>query len=123
MLLWQNIGKDVQTKRQNRRYVNYSWYQCFPSQIEAVLLSLNMDPNYQIVVDRANNTDSLEVQVEMTADMFQDTLKSLTEIERKIASALQSILNISAKVRLLEPKSIPRSEGKAKRVIDKRHLT
>ena len=95
----------------------------FPSQIEAVLLSLNMDPNYQIVVDRANNTDSLEVQVEMTADMFQDTLKSLTEIERKIASALQSILNISAKVRLLEPKSIPRSEGKAKRVIDKRHLT
>ena len=95
----------------------------FPSQIEAVLLSLNMDPNYQIVVDRANNTDSLEVQVEMTADMFQDTLKSLTEIERKIASALQSILNISAKVSLLEPKSIPRSEGKAKRVIDKRHLT
>ena len=50
-------------------------------------------------------------------------MKSLTEIERKIASALQSILNISAKVRLLEPKSIPRSEGKAKRVIDKRHLT
>ena len=95
----------------------------FPSQIEAVLLSLNMDPNYQIVVDRANNTDSLEVQVEMTADMFQDTLKSLTEIERKIACALQSILNISAKVRLLEPKSIPRSEGKAKRVIDNRHLT
>ena len=59
----------------------------------------------------------------MTSDMFQDTVKSLTESERKSACALQSILNISAKVRLLEPKSIPRSEGKAKRVIDNRHLT
>ena len=95
----------------------------FPSQIESVLLSLNLDPNYQIVVDRINNTDSLEVQVEMTADMFRDTLKSLTEIERKIASALHSTLNIAARVRLLEPKSIPRSEGKAKRVIDRRSFT
>ena len=95
----------------------------FPSQVESVLLSLHMDPNYRIVVDRAKHTDTLEVQVEMTAAMFQDALKSTAEVEKSIAVALQSTLNISAKVRLLEPKSIPRSEGKAKRVIDRREFT
>lgn len=94
----------------------------FPSQIEAVLLSLNMDPNYQMIVDRANNMDSLEVQVEMTEDMFCDTMKNIHAVERKISEALKSTLNIVAKVRLLEPKALPRSEGKAKRVIDNRKL-
>ncbi len=94
----------------------------FPSQIEAVLLSLNMDPNYQMIVDRANNMDSLEVQVEMTEDMFCDTMKNIHAVERKISEALKSTLNIVARVRLLEPKALPRSEGKAKRVIDNRKL-
>lgn len=92
----------------------------FPSQVESVLLELGMAPSYQIVVDRVNNLDTMEVQVEMTPDMFGDTVRSLEDIERRIANALQSTLNIAAKVRLLEPKSIPRSEGKAKRVIDNR---
>lgn len=94
----------------------------FPSQIESVLLELGMDPNYQLVVDRVGNLDTLEVQVEMTEGMFSDTVRSLESIEHKIGNALQSTLNIVAKVRLLEPKSVPRSEGKAKRVIDKRKL-
>lgn len=92
----------------------------FPSQIESVLLELGMDPNYQIIVDRVNNHDSLEVQVEINEAMFSDTVRSMEAVEKKIATALQSTLSIAAKVRLLEPKSIQRSEGKAKRVIDKR---
>ena len=94
----------------------------FPSQIESVLLELGMDPNYQLVVDRINNLDTLEVQVEMTEGMFSDTVRNLESIEHQIANALQSTLNIVARIRLLEPKSIPRSEGKAKRVIDKRKV-
>lgn len=92
----------------------------FPSQVEHVLLSLGMDPNYQIVVDRINNLDCMEVKVEMTSDIFSDTIKNLESIERKIAGTMQSTLNISAKITLVEPKSLPRSEGKAQRVIDKR---
>lgn len=93
----------------------------FPSQIESVLLELGMDPNYQLVVDRKNNLDTLEVQVEMNDSMFSDTIKSIEKIEKQISSALQSTLNVVAKVKLLEPKSIARSEGKAKRVIDNRN--
>lgn len=93
----------------------------FPSQVEHVLLSLGMDPNYQIVVDRKNNLDRMEVQVEMTANIFSDTVKKLEETEHAIANELQSALNVAAKVRLVEPKSLPRSEGKAVRVIDKRN--
>ncbi len=94
----------------------------FPSQIESVLLDLGMNPNYQMVVDRVDNLDTLEVQVEMTEEMFSDTVRNLEEIEHRIANALQSTLNVVAKIRLLEPNSIPRSEGKAKRVIDNRKL-
>ncbi|MEG1427084.1 MAG: phenylacetate--CoA ligase [Oscillospiraceae bacterium] len=93
----------------------------FPSQIESVLLDLGMDPNYQLIVDRKNNLDTLEVQVELNDSLFSDTIKSLESIEHSIVNALQSTLNVVAKVRLLEPKSITRSEGKAKRVIDKRN--
>lgn len=94
----------------------------FPSQIESVLLELGMNPNYQMVVDRIDNLDTLEVQVEMTEEMFSDTVRNLEGIEHRIANALQSTLNVVAKIRLLEPNSIPRSEGKAKRVIDNRKL-
>lgn len=95
----------------------------FPSQIESVLLDLGMDPNYRMVVDRKNNLDILEVQVEMNEAMFSDTVRSLEAVEKRIEQALASTLNISARIRLLEPKSIERSEGKAKRVIDNRGLT
>lgn len=94
----------------------------FPSQVEHVLLSLNMEPNYQITVDRKNNLDTMEVQVEMSDQMFSDKVRNLEDVEHNIAAALQSTLNIAAKIRLVEPKSLPRSEGKAKRVIDKRHI-
>ena len=94
----------------------------FPSQVEHVLLSLNMTPNYLIIVDRKNNLDIMEVQVEMMPDMFSDTVKSLESTEKMIEAALQSTLNIHAKVRLMEPGTLPRSEGKAKRVIDNRKL-
>lgn len=94
----------------------------FPSQIESVLLKLGMEPNYQMIVSRENNRDSLEVQIEMAESMFSDTMKDLSKAEKKISEALKSTLNIVAKVRLLEPKALPRSEGKAKRVIDNRNL-
>ena len=81
-----------------------------------------MDPNYRMIVDRKNNLDTLEVQVEMNESLFSDTVRSLEKVERTIADALHSTLNIAAKITLLEPKSIQRSEGKAKRVIDKRSL-
>ena len=92
----------------------------FPSQIEHVLLELNMSPNYLIVVDRKDNLDTMEVKVEMQPDMFHDTVKELENTEHRIEAALQSTLNIFAKVRLVEAGSLTRSEGKAKRVIDNR---
>lgn len=93
----------------------------FPSQIESVLLSLgNTTPHYQLIVDRVNNTDILEIQVELSPEIFGDTVKSLEDQSRVIRSAVESVLGISAKIRLVEPKSIPRSEGKAVRVIDNR---
>ena len=98
----------------------------FPSQIEEVLLKLGtgeVTPNYLIVVDRVNNTDTLEVQVEMSENMFSDDVKSIENVERTIVEQLRSVLGLAAKVTLVAPKSIQRSEGKAKRVIDKRKLS
>ena len=98
----------------------------FPSQIEEVLLKVSGDsitPNYQIVVDRVNNTDTLDVQVEMSEKMFSDDVKSIEKIEKEIKDRLRSVLGLSAKVVLVNPKSIARSEGQAKRVIDHRKLS
>ena len=94
----------------------------FPSQVESVLLELGMDPNYQIIVGRENNTDTMEVQVEMNAEIFSDTVKNISANEKKIENAMLSTLQIHPKVRLVEPGSLPRSEGKAKRVIDNRQI-
>ena len=97
----------------------------FPSQIEEVLLKVSGDdltPNYQIIVDRVNNTDTLDINVEMSEKLFSDDVKSIAKIENKIVDQLRSMLGIGAKVHLVNPKSIERSEGKAKRVIDKRKL-
>ena len=96
----------------------------FPSQIEEVLLKIGGDitPNYQIIVGRENNTDTLEVQVEMSEGMLSDDIKSVAAIEKNIVAKLRSTLGLGAKVTLVEPKTITRSEGKAKRVIDNRKL-
>lgn len=96
----------------------------FPSQIEEVLLKISsgVTPNYQIVVGRENNTDTLDINVEMSEALFADDIKSIEKIERKIVTDLRSVLGIGAKVHLVNPKSIERSEGKAKRVIDNRNL-
>ena len=94
----------------------------FPSQIETVLLNCGYPANYQIVVTRANNSDRIEVQVEMTPEMFSDSLSEVAGREKQLVSALKAMLGIYCVVKLVAPKTITRSEGKAKRVIDKRNL-
>ena len=94
----------------------------FPSQIETVLLNQGYQPNYQIIIDRANNNDIFEVNVEMNADQFSDTVGGVTAKEKALAEAMKTMLGINPKVKLVAPKSIVRSEGKAVRVIDKRKL-
>ena len=94
----------------------------FPSQIEAVLLEQGYPANYQIVVDRVNHSDTLEVMVEMTPENFSDSLAKIAEMEKGLVVALKAMLGIYAKVRLVAPKSIARSEGKAVRIIDNRKI-
>ena len=94
----------------------------FPSQIEAVLLEQGYPANYQIIVDRVNHSDILEVMVEMTPQNFSDSLAKITSMEKSLVDALKAMLGIYAKVRLVAPKTIARSEGKAVRIIDKRKI-
>jgi len=94
----------------------------FPSQIETVLLKEGYQPNYQIIVDRVNNNDTFEVNVEMNADQFTDIASELLMMEKKLAGAMKTMLGINPTVHLVPPKSVARSEGKAVRVIDKRKL-
>lgn len=95
----------------------------FPTQIESVLVGLEgIAPHYLLVVDRVNSADTLEVQVEMTEEMVSDTVSHIQNLTRSIHERIKSVVGISANVKLVAPKSIPRSEGKAKRVVDKRKL-
>ncbi len=94
----------------------------FPSQIETVLLNEGYESNYQIVVDRVNNNDTFEVNVEMTAEKFTDKVAEIITLEKSLANALKTMLGINPAVHLVAPKSIARSEGKAVRVVDKRKL-
>ncbi len=94
----------------------------FPSQIEAVLINKGYPANYQIIVSREHNSDVLEVNVEMTPEMFSDSLSAISVKEKELIDAMKAMLGIYAKVRLVAPKTIQRSEGKAVRVIDKRNL-
>ena len=97
----------------------------FPSQIEEVLLDVNngeITPNYLIKIDRVNNTDTFDLDVEMSESMFADDVKSIAKTEKFITEKLRSTLGLGVKVHLVNPKSITRSEGKAKRVIDLRKL-
>ncbi|MBP3387473.1 MAG: phenylacetate--CoA ligase [Clostridia bacterium] len=94
----------------------------FPSQIETVLLNEGYQPNYQIIVDRVNNTDTFEVNVEMSPEQFTDRVGDILAMEKDLANAMKTMLGINPKVHLVAPKTIARSEGKAVRVIDKRKL-
>ena len=94
----------------------------FPSQIETVLLKEGYSPNYQIILDRVNNNDTFDINVEMNPDQFTDTVSGITDLERKLADAMKLMLGINPKIHLVPPKSITRSEGKAVRLIDKRKL-
>ncbi len=95
----------------------------FPSQIESVLLNFaQVEPHYMIYVDRKDNLDIMQVQVEMTQDLFSDTVRNIEELERRLCREIDSTLGINASVKLVEPRSIQRSEGKAKRVTDLRKI-
>ena len=94
----------------------------FPSQIETVLLNHGYAANYQIIVDRVNNTDTLTVKVEMTPQIFTDNMGAIDERRKELVEGIKNILGIRAKVLLVAPKSIERSNGKAIRVIDKRRI-
>ena len=94
----------------------------FPSQIETVLLKEGYTPNYQIEVDRINNSDTFEIKVEMSPEQFSDIVSINQAKERKLEQAMRTMLGIGPKVRLVPPKTIARSEGKAVRVIDHRKL-
>jgi phenylacetate-CoA ligase len=95
----------------------------FPSQVESVLLEMSeIKPHYLLIVDRVNNLDTLELQVEVEEEYFQDKISQLQELRQRLQSNLESSLGLGIKVTLVEPKTIERSEGKAKRVIDKRKL-
>jgi phenylacetate-CoA ligase len=95
----------------------------FPSQIESVLLEMKeIQPHYILIVDRVNNLDTLQLQVEVEQEFFQDKISELQKVTKKLQSNLESTLGLSIEVKLVEPKTIERSEGKAKRVIDRRKL-
>lgn len=94
----------------------------FPSQIETVLIAQGYAPNYQIEIDRVNNTDTLDVYVEMSQQQFSDTVKDIQDKEKELVAAITQILGIRPKVHLVSPKTIARSEGKAVRVVDNRKL-
>lgn len=95
----------------------------FPSQIETVLLRIpGLAPHYLLTVDRVNSTDQLEVQVELTEEGFSDTVGDIEALRNEIKEQIKSVVGISAKIKLVPPKTLPRSEGKSKRVIDNRKL-
>jgi phenylacetate-CoA ligase len=95
----------------------------FPSQIEGVLLAVEgVAPHYQIVVDREQSLDDLEIWVEVSEEIFSDEIRRLEGLEQRLRTEVESVLGINARVKLVEPHTIQRSEGKAKRVIDRRDL-
>lgn len=95
----------------------------FPSQIEAALLEMNgTTPHYMMIVDRQGSLDTLEIQVEVEERFFSDEIKELENLSRKIAHVVQNAIGLAAKIKLVEPRTLERSEGKAKHVIDKRKL-
>lgn len=94
----------------------------FPSQIETVLLNQGYSPNYQIIVDRKNNTDTLDINIELLPEQFSDKMSETQEMEKSLEDAMRAMLGIKPKIHLVAPKTVTRSEGKAVRVIDNRKL-
>ncbi len=95
----------------------------FPSQIEEVLVKYSeIAPHYVIIVSREGNFDVLEIKVELSENLYSDEIREIEKLQHKISAQLQAVLNINAKLTFVEPKTIERSEGKAKRVIDNRNL-
>jgi phenylacetate-CoA ligase len=95
----------------------------FPSQIESVLMNIEgVEPHYLLIVDRQGNLDTLDVQVEVNEKVFSDEIKNLQSLSRRIEKEIKDLLGVNAGVKLVEPKSLQRSEGKAQRVIDKRKI-
>ena len=95
----------------------------FPSQIESVLVGIHeVAPHYMLYADRVNSADTLEIQVEMTEEMFSDTVSDIEAVRKKIVESVKSVVGIATKVTLVAHKSIPRFEGKAKHVVDRRKL-
>ncbi|MEG2080060.1 MAG: phenylacetate--CoA ligase, partial [Oscillospiraceae bacterium] len=89
---------------------------------EHIILSLGMEPNYQIIVDRVNNLDIMTVNIELSETLFSDSVRGIEQEEKRIKSAMQTTLGIAANIKLVEPRSLPRFEGKAVRVIDNRQI-
>jgi len=95
----------------------------FPSQIEQVILDIEgLEPHYELIVDRDGTLDTLEIRVEVSETMFSDEVRALQKIERRIAKDVKDYLGVTAAVKLVEPKSLQRFEGKARRVVDKRNI-
>ena len=95
----------------------------FPSQVEHVLMGIEgVEPHYQIVVERQGNLDTMLVQVEVSGSIFSDEIRVLEKLAKKIESEIKDMLGVTCKVKLVEPRTIQRSEGKAQRVIDKRKI-
>jgi len=95
----------------------------FPSQIESVIMEIEgLEPHYRLILDREGPLDTLEIQVEVSEKIFSDEIRQLQNLERRIAKDIKDYIGITAKVKLVEPKSLQRTEGKAQRVIDKRNM-
>lgn len=95
----------------------------FPSQIESVIMEIEgLEPHYQLIVDREGSLDTLEIQVEVSERMFSDEIRELQNLEKRIKKDVKDLLGVTAKVKLVEPKTLQRFEGKAQRVVDKRNI-
>ena len=95
----------------------------FPTQIESVILEMaEFEPHYLLTIDRKNNTDTMELKVEVRPDYYSDEINKMLALKKKLTGRLQSVLGLGVDVKLVEPRSIERSVGKAKRVIDNRKL-
>ncbi len=95
----------------------------FPSQIESAIVGIpGIAPRYLLVVDRVNNLDTLEVQVELAPELLSDEVRRVEALQKEVSHAIEQVIGISVKLRLMNPGSIERSEGKSKRVVDKRKL-
>lgn len=95
----------------------------FPSQIESVLLGIDgLEPHYLLIVDRDGSLDTLEVQVEVSEKIFSDEIRELQNMEKRITKDIKDYLGVTAKVKLVEPNTLERIEGKAQRVLDKRNI-